>query len=96
MSVNVAQMAQNIFSTMSKGEVEDLIRVLHYFNSQCKEANRAACVGGGCTPKDSQTDHEIEEGCKDAILGVKKFSATKTAGEIYLSTPRPVCPCCRQ
>ena len=92
MMINLASVAENILETLSKDEVDALIVVLQYYNA-CDENVRADCFRNGCRmPRDAA----LEQACKASVCGLRKFSSSKSAGEMYLSTQRPVCPCCRQ
>src|SRR5947209_4309271 len=79
--------AYNLLDTLDSAEIEELVKVLTYYNNTCKEDSRAACLRHGCAKKDGETLSKEE-----------KTLTEKTAGstQIYLSGGQSVCPCCKR
>jgi hypothetical protein len=97
MSISIVEIAKNILEELDRDEVRVLVTVLNYFNRECLEDCRADCLEEGCQNPSRPT---LERLCQEALEGkgrrTEKKSLTANAGEIYLSTPQPVCPCCRK
>lgn len=73
--------AENLLERMSKDEINELIKVLKYFNDHCREDVRHLCLRDGC---ENGTDQEK----KLRELRVQKSQ------DVYFSTTHPVCKCC--
>jgi hypothetical protein len=93
-TLDLARIAENLLTQLSRDEVAKLVQVLDYYNSGCVEDSRARCLRNGCETKQ---DPELEQECKDA-LDTKKRKAIKLSGaqEVYLTTSQSICPCCRR
>ena len=96
MSVKMIHVAQNILANLNKSEVDYLISILSYYNI-CEESQRVQCLQGACQyPRDESLENDCKDSVQDSRDGLARYSRTKSAGEIYLTTDKPICPCCRR
>ena len=85
MKPTVKTAAYGLLKSLTAQEVEELVEVLTYFNTHCKEDVRAECLRLGCKDPEKANPEE-------------RTLMEKTAGstDIYLSGGQSVCPCCRR
>jgi hypothetical protein len=81
-TLNLARIAENLLTQLSRDEVAKLVQVLDYYNSGCVEDSRARCLRNGCKtnqdpelePDDKPVYLPLLQECKDA-LDTKKRKA---------------------
>lgn len=83
LSQELHDIAANLLRNVPRSDLAELIRVLQYFNSKCREDARAACFEHGC-----QTPGTDEERHRQVIV------EKRGSQDFYMMAPRPTCKCC--
>jgi hypothetical protein len=80
-------LAQQLLESVPKAEIDDLVRLLQYFNRFAEHERVKAMRNGSVQP----ADRFLEEEVKGQIQG----SMQKTAAQFsYVTTNQNVCRCC--
>jgi hypothetical protein len=84
MTKRVVELAEHLLRTYSAAEVDELVRILTYFNGRFNEADRAKALRyGSVTPTNPTLEEEV------------RSEFTKAANQsMYLSTTSTVCRYC--
>jgi hypothetical protein len=84
MKARTVMLADQLLDSIPQDELNDLIRILHYYNTTFREEDRVKAVRhGSAKPKDDALEREVK-------------SLQKTAGSqnVYVTTNQTVCRCC--
>ena len=87
MNDRIANVAYNVLQNLSRAEVSELVEILEFYNTKCKEESRAACLRHGCKNQSHRAERQIKE-------AVEKYQESASSQDIYFSITNDRCPCC--
>lgn len=83
--------SHSILNNFTKAEVVEIVEVIKYFNTTCREESRAECLLRGCQNEDIQINKRLAP-LRDNNMTIERFS--KSAGASYSGPTRSTCSKC--
>ena len=92
LSKELHSIAVNLLKNVSENDLDELIKVLSYFNQRCKEKHRSLCLQNGCEQPEPEEKElrRVEKRIEELVKSLIKESSQN----FYMQTSTPTCKCC--